>query len=47
MYLAGNYCYRINAIAPPGGAEDVDVLVFVIGVHESMDSRRCSYLHDL
>jgi len=19
MYLAGNYCYRINAIAPPGG----------------------------
>ena len=33
--------------SPPGGAEDVDVLVFVIGVHESMDSRRCSFLHDL
>jgi hypothetical protein len=21
MYLAGNYCYRINALAPPGGAD--------------------------
>jgi len=28
MLLAGNYCYRINAIAPPGGLGDVGVLVF-------------------
>ena len=26
MYLAGNYCYRINAIAPREGLGDVGVL---------------------
>ena len=29
IYLTGNYCYRIGAIAPPGGLGDVGVLVFV------------------
>ena len=29
MYLAGNYCYRINAIAPPWGGYPFTILAML------------------
>jgi hypothetical protein len=29
MYLAGNYCYRINALAPPGAGYPVTILAIL------------------
>ena len=47
MYLAGNYCYRIDAIASPGVLRIMVYQFLLLDVHESMASRQCSYLHDL
>ena len=55
MYLAGNYCYPINGIAPLGGAELSDLLenwyAFVrVGVeepHKSLKTKNTNKINSL